>query len=182
MVREVEALASLLGEPARPFVAILGGAKISGKIDTLENLLPRLDRLIVGGGMANTFLAAQGYDTARSLVEEDRIELAGEILKRAAASATEVFLPSDVVVTDDLDHPTRTETVAASAIPAGTMAVDIGPASRAAFAAALVDAGTIFWNGPQGVFEKPPFDEGTVAVAHAVAASPAFKVLSLIHI
>jgi len=177
MVREVTALGGLLGEPARPFVAILGGAKISGKIDTLENLLPRLDRLIVGGGMANTFLAAQGYATARSLVEEDRIALAGEILKRAAASATEVFLPSDVVVTDDLGHPTRTETVAAAAIPAGTMAVDIGPASRAAFAAALVDAGTIFWNGPQGVFEKPPFDAGTVAVAQAVAASPAFKVL-----
>jgi phosphoglycerate kinase len=177
LVKEVEALCGLLGEPARPFVAILGGAKISGKIDTLENLLPRLDRLLVGGGMANTFLAAQGHDTARSLVEADRIPLAKELLERAAAAGTAVFLPTDVVVTDDLDHPTATEIVDASAIPAGKMAVDIGPASRERFAAALVDAGTIFWNGPQGVFEKEPFDEGTVAVAKAVAQSPAFKVI-----
>jgi phosphoglycerate kinase len=158
-------------------VAILGGAKISGKIDTLENLLPRLDRLVIGGGMANTFLAAQGYSTARSLVEEDRISLAGEILERAKAADTAVYLPTDLVVTNDFANPTHNETVAASAIPEGTLAVDIGPASRAAFAAAVADAGTIFWNGPQGVFEKPPFDQGTVAVAQAVAASPAFKVI-----
>ncbi|MCB1056612.1 MAG: phosphoglycerate kinase [Acidobacteria bacterium] len=177
MVREVEALSGLLGEPRRPFAAILGGAKISGKIDTLENLLPRLDLLLIGGGMANTFLAAQGHDLARSLVESDSLELAREILARANAQGTRVFLPTDLVVTDDLGAPGRIETVAAHAVPAGTMAVDVGPETRSAFASALGDAGTIFWNGPLGVFEKPPFDEGTVAVAEALAECSGFKVI-----
>ncbi len=177
LVREIEALGRLLHEPARPFAGILGGAKIEGKIDTLDNLLPRLDQLLIGGGMANTFLAAQGLDLASSLVERDRLDLAKSILERAAAADTEVLLPSDLVIADDFAQPQRIETVAANAVPAGTMALDIGPEACKAFAEALGRAGTIFWNGPMGVFEKPPFDAGTVAVAHGVADSPAFKVV-----
>ncbi|HEV7672821.1 MAG TPA: phosphoglycerate kinase [Thermoanaerobaculia bacterium] len=177
MVREVVALGRLLGEPDRPFAAILGGAKIEGKIDTLENLLPRLDLLLLGGGMANTFLAAQGIDLGGSLYEPDRLDLAKEILARAAARGTEVLLPTDLVVTDDLDAPQRIETVAAGAIPAGTKAVDIGPATRAAYAAAIERARTLFWNGPLGVFEKAPFDAGTRAMAQALANVRAFSVI-----
>ncbi|MCL4839040.1 MAG: phosphoglycerate kinase [Thermoanaerobaculia bacterium] len=177
LVREVEALARLLGEPERPFAALLGGAKIAGKIDTLENLLPRLDLLLVGGGMANTFLAAQGHDLKASLVEAERVELAGTILARAAERGIEVLLPTDLVVTDSFEAPTRWETVAPSAVPEGMLAVDVGPVTRAAFAAAVGRARTLFWNGPLGVFEKPPFDEGTRAVAAALAACPGFTVI-----
>jgi len=177
LVREVEALSRLLGEPERPFAALLGGAKIEGKIDTLENLLPRLDILLVGGGMANTFLAAQGLDMADSLVERERLDVAREILARAAARGTEVLLPRDLVVTDDLAEPRRIETVAAGAVPAGTKAVDVGPATRADFAAAVGRARTLFWNGPLGVFEKPPFDAGTNEVARALAGCPGFSVI-----
>ena len=177
MVGEVQSLSRLLGEPERPFAAILGGAKIEGKIDTLTNLLPRLDLLLVGGGMANTFLAAQGHDLAGSLVETDRLDVAREILARAEARGLPVVLPTDLVVTDDLETRGRVETVAADRVPAGTKAVDIGPATREAFAAAIGRARTLFWNGPMGVFEKPPFDAGTRAVAEALAHCPGFSVL-----
>ncbi|HEV7785095.1 MAG TPA: phosphoglycerate kinase, partial [Thermoanaerobaculia bacterium] len=165
--REVTALSRLLGEPERPFVALLGGAKIEGKIDTLENLLPRLDVLLLGGGMANTFLAAEGFEMGASLFEPDRVDLAKQILERAKSRGIEVVLPSDLVVTDDLGNPQRIETVPANGIPAGTKAVDVGPETRKAFAAAIGRARTLFWNGPLGVFEKPPFDAGTRAVAEA---------------
>jgi phosphoglycerate kinase len=177
LVKEVEALGRLLGSPARPFVALVGGAKIEGKIDTLANLLPRLDRLLLGGGMANTFLAARGFDMARSLVETDRLEVAAELGRRAAAEGVEVVLPTDLVVTDDLAEPHRIETVAADAVPAGTLAVDVGPRTRAAFVAAIAAAGTLFWNGPLGVFEKPPFDAGTREVAAALGRAGGFTVL-----
>ncbi|MFP3940485.1 MAG: phosphoglycerate kinase [Thermoanaerobaculia bacterium] len=175
--REVRALSRLLEAPERPFVALLGGAKIEGKIDTIENLLPRIDRLLLGGGMANTFLAARGHDLARSLVDRDRIELAGELLERAEGAGVEVSLPADLVVVDDLDRPGEPRTVPAEAVPAGTMAVDVGPRTRESFAAALESARTLFWNGPLGVFEKPPFDEGTNAFARALAAVDAYTVL-----
>jgi len=175
--REVEVLGSLLGEPARPFVAVVGGAKIEGKIDTLVNLLPRLDALILGGGMANTFLAAQGHDLADSLVENDRLDLAREILTRATDKGTEVLLPSDLVVTDDIENPRRIRTVAVAEVPTGMKAVDIGIASRSRAGNLLRSAGTIFWNGPLGVFEKPPFDEGTISVARAVADADAMSVI-----
>lgn len=171
--REVRALSRLLEAPERPFVALLGGAKIEGKIDTIENLLPRIDRLLLGGGMANTFLAARGFDLADSLVDRDRVALAGELLERAEGAGVEVFLPADLVVADDLDDPGEPRTVDADAVPAGTMAVDVGPRTREAFAAALEGARTLFWNGPLGVFEKPPFDEGTNAFARALAAADA---------
>jgi phosphoglycerate kinase len=177
MVKEVEALSRLLGEPDRPFAALLGGAKIEGKIDTLQNLLPRLDCLMVGGGMANTFLAAQGLELANSLVERDRLEMAREILASAAGRGTTVLLPTDLVVTDSLESPQRIETVPADAVPAGTLAVDVGPETRRAFAAAIATAGTLFWNGPLGVFEKPPFDAGSREVAQALASCPGFTVL-----
>jgi phosphoglycerate kinase len=175
--REVAALGRLLGEPERPFAALLGGAKIEGKIDTLENLLPRLDLLLVGGGMANTFLAAQGHDMAESLVERDRVELAGEILERAAGRGIEVLLPVDLVVADDLASPSRVETVAADAVPAGLKALDVGPRTREAFARALAGAKTVFWNGPLGVFEHPPFDAGTREVAKSLAGGAAYTVI-----
>lgn len=177
LAREVEALGRLLTGPEKPFVALLGGAKISGKMDTIENLLPRVEALAVGGGMANTFLAARGLDLAASLVETDRLEMARALLDEAARHGVAVLLPEDLVVTEDLDTAAGAATVAANAIPQGTMAVDIGPASRERIATAVVGAGTVFWNGPMGVFEKPPFDEGTVAVARAVVASPAFSVI-----
>lgn len=177
MVKEVASLSRLLGEPGRPFVGILGGAKIEGKIDTLENLLPRLDVLLLGGGMANTFLAALGYELKMSLVEPDRVELAGEILRRAEENGTKVLLPTDLVVTDSLGDPQRVETVAADAIPDGMMAVDVGTETRAAFVEACAGAGTLFWNGPLGVFEKPPFHEGTQTVAEGLSRCAGFTVI-----
>jgi phosphoglycerate kinase len=177
MEREVAALGRLLGEPQRPFAALLGGAKIEGKIDTLANLLPRLDLLLVGGGMANTFLAAQGRDMAASLVETDRLQVARDILGRAAAQGVRVLLPADLVVTDDLAAPRRIETVPADQVPAGMKAVDVGPESRRQFAAAIAAARTLFWNGPLGVFERQPFDAGTREVAQALAACSGFTVI-----
>ncbi len=176
MVKEVEALGRLLAHPEKPFAALLGGAKIGDKTETLENLLPKLDLVLIGGGMANTFLAAQGLDLKASLVEKESLDLAREILQRAARQGAEVLLPSDLVVTDDLAAPTRTATVAANAVPDGMKAVDIGPATRRAFAAAIGRARTLFWNGPLGVFEKPPFDQGTRELAAAVGAARAFTV------
>ena len=177
MVREVEALSRLLGEPERPFAAILGGAKIEGKIDTLENLLPRLDLLMVGGGMANTFLAAHGYDLKASLVERDRLELASEILARAAERGIEFLLPTDLVVADAFEDPKEIHTVPVDGVPDGFLALDIGPATRAAFASAVASARTLFWNGPLGVFEKPPFDAGTRALALALGACSGFTLI-----
>jgi phosphoglycerate kinase len=173
--REVAALTRLLAEPERPFVALLGGAKIEGKLDTIVNLLPRIDRLLLGGGMANTFLVARGCDLAASLVDADRVGLAGELLERADAAGVEVLLPTDLVVADDLDRPESARTVAVDPhggrLPAGSKALDVGPETRDAYARALEDARTIFWNGPMGVFETPPFDQGTEAIARALVSS-----------
>jgi len=177
MVTEVDALGRLLGEPERPFAAIIGGAKIDTKVGTVRNLLPRLNLLVLGGGMANTFLAAQGRYLADSLVEEDQIGVAREILDEATRRFIRVLLPTDLVVTDSLDNPSRIETVAVDSVPEGTLAVDIGEASRRAVTEALSQAKTILWNGPLGVFEKSPFDSGTVAVAAALGLSSAFTVI-----
>lgn len=177
LTKEVRSLGRLLGEPERPFAALLGGAKIEGKIDTLQNLLPRLDILLLGGGMANTFLAAQGHDVGGSLYEPDRLEMARGILEHAKSRGLSVHLPTDVVVAAGLDDADGARTVPVHAIPAGMKALDVGPETRKAFAAAIARAKTLFWNGPLGVFEKPPFDEGTSEVAKALASCPGFSVI-----
>jgi phosphoglycerate kinase len=177
MIDEVDALSSLLDEPDRPFVAIVGGAKVSDKVATVSNLLDRLDCLVLGGGMANTFLASLGYDLADSLFENDKLDVARDILRRAQAADIQVLLPEDLVVTDDLDKPQTIETVGAAEVPEGCKAVDIGQQARRAIDTALEGSKTVLWNGPMGVFEKPPFNEGTVVVARAVAECEGFTVV-----
>lgn len=177
LVRELEALGHLLGGAEAPFVAVIGGAKIGGKLDTLVNLVPRLDRLLVGGGMANTFLAARGVDMGASLVEHEALEVAHRLLATASEGGVDVVLPTDLVIADGLAEPASIETVTIGDVAAGRMALDVGPATRAAFRDALADARTIFWNGPMGVFETPPFDAGTRSLAAAVADSRAFSVV-----
>ncbi len=178
VVREVDALSRLIESPQRPMAALLGGAKISGKIDTLESLVERVDLLLLGGGMANTFLAARDHDLARSLVEEDRLDLARRILERAEGRGVEVLLPRDVVVTDDLGAPSpRHEVVAIDRLPDWAMAVDLGPETISRYCAAITKSKTLFWNGPMGVFEKPPFDQGSLEIARAVAECDGFTVI-----
>jgi len=177
MESELAALRRVVDEPEQPFVAIVGGAKISTKTAPLEALLGRVRRLAVGGGMANTFFLARGYEVGRSLVEPAMVETAREVMETAAGRGIELLLPEDVVVTDDLDHPTRVEVVPAGEIPADLLVADLGPAARERFAAALADARTVFWNGPMGVFEKERFAAGTMAVARAMAACGGFTVV-----
>jgi len=179
--RELRQLGRLLDEPPRPFVLVVGGAKIRSKIGALRRLLPLVDRVLVGGGMSNTFLAARGAELGSSLVETESVDLAREIETEAAAGGAELLLPIDVVVTDSLDatpSERRVRTVPVEdGVPAGWLAVDIGPESRAAFEAAIAGASILFWNGPMGVFETPPFDTGSRAVARAVAACAGFTVI-----
>jgi phosphoglycerate kinase len=170
MMKELDYLGRVTGNPARPYVAILGGAKISGKIDVITNLLPKVDRILIGGGMAFTFYRAQGLSVGDSLVEEDKIELAGQIL---SAAGPKVVLPADCLVTDVLDIKAgrigATRTAAADAIPAGWKGVDIGPAAIAAFREQIDSARTVIWNGPMGVFEIDAVARGTMAVAGMLA-------------
>jgi phosphoglycerate kinase len=167
--KEARYLGDLLAAPRPPFVALLGGAKVSGKIDVIENLLPRVDRLLIGGAMMFTFWRAQGLATGASLVEEDRVDVARGVLARARELGKELLLPSDCVVTADLAGGAPGKVVAAGALGAGDVGVDIGPASRKRFAEKIADARTIFWNGPMGVFEKEPYAAGTLAMARAVS-------------
>ncbi len=166
--RELTALDRLLGEPERPYLAILGGSKISGKIDVLQNLLPRVDRLVIGGGMMFTFLRARGLATGRSLVEEDRIEMARKLLE-TPGSATKLYLPVDCRVAEDPSGKDAGRIVPVERIPPHQAGVDIGPDSLAQIAEAVSEARTIFWNGPMGIFEVPAYAEGTVGVAREVA-------------
>lgn len=168
MERELRFLGEALRAPERPFVAVLGGAKISGKIDLIENLLPRVDRLVIGGAMANTFLRALGFETGTSLVEEDRMELAGQILDRTGSA---LLLPVDLVVADRIAPDARTENVERHAVPPDRSIGDIGVRSREVFAGEIAAARTVLWNGPVGVFEMAPFAEGTLALARAIAAA-----------
>lgn len=165
MQRELDYLGGALGQPARPFVAILGGAKISGKIDVIRALLPRVDRLLIGGAMANTFFRAMRLETGTSLVEEDRVPLAAELLDSAAGK---LILPEDVVVARTLAADAPTETVPRDGIPPGKTAGDIGSRTADAFASHVGTAQTVLWNGPMGVFELQPFAAGTFAVAEAM--------------
>jgi phosphoglycerate kinase len=166
MEKELEYLGSALEQPKRPFVAILGGAKISGKIDVIEQLLPKVDQLIIGGAMACTFFKAMGLETGRSLVEADRVDMARELLSRAG---DKFLLPVDALVSSSLDASQAARVVSRDGIPAAEAMFDIGPASSAAFANAITKGKTVVWNGPMGVFETKPFDTGTRAIAEAMA-------------
>jgi phosphoglycerate kinase len=176
MRRELEALGRILESPARPLAAVLGGAKVSDKLALVEHLLARVDALIVGGGMAFTFLRALGHGVGKSLVEPERIETARGALEAARRRGVQVVLPVDAVVAAGLDSPSG-RAVAVRDIPPDQMGLDIGPLTVERFAAVLRSAKTIVWNGPMGVFEKPGFATGTVALARAVADSPAFSVI-----
>ncbi len=170
MKRELEYLGAALEKPRRPFIAILGGSKISGKIDVIEALLPKVDGLLIGGAMACTFYKAMDFETGTSLVEPDRVDLAKSLVERAAFRLT---LPHDAMVATSMDEPKTAHAVKRDAIPAGEAMFDIGPDSCASYARAISVAKTIVWNGPMGVFEKPPFDAGTNAVARAMAEATA---------
>ena len=176
MQRELEALARILESPERPLVAVLGGAKVSDKVALVESLLDRVDALVIGGGMAFTFLRALGHDVGRSLVETDRVETARGALEAARRRSVQVSLPVDTVVADGPDSPAG-RPVGVREIPSAQMGLDIGPLTVDRFTAVLQGARTIVWNGPMGVFEKPPFAHGTVALARAVAAARAFSVI-----
>ena len=175
MQREIAALSKVRDDPQRPFVAIVGGAKISGKLETLHALQRSADTLVLVGGMANTFLQAEGLVVGRSLVEPDLLDSAGGILAAARARGASVLLPVDVVVGRDLDSPGRT--VPVDAVTEDEAILDVGPLTRERIAAAVSSAGTVFWNGPAGVFERPAFAGGTMAIAMAMAASKGFTVV-----
>lgn len=177
LLAEVEAFRRVLDDPQRPFAAVLGGAKVSDKIGVVRNLLNKVDRLLVGGGMAYTFLAAQGIPTGDSLLEADKVDLARELLGEARTLGKELLLPQDHVLGRELAEDTEIRTTAGPEVPEGWKALDIGPATREAFARALADARTVVWNGPMGVFELPAFAEGTFAVARALASCPGFTVV-----
>jgi phosphoglycerate kinase len=166
MQKELDYLGDALENPKRPFVAVLGGAKISGKIDVIEQLLPKVDKLVIGGAMACTFFKAMGVETGKSLVEADRVDMAKELLKRGG---DKLVLPSDAIVAPSLESASRAHAVSRDAIAADEAMFDIGPKSASEFAAVIASAKTIVWNGPMGVFETKPFDAGTKAVAEAMA-------------
>jgi len=169
MEREIEALSSLLESPAKPFAAVIGGAKVSGKLDVLDNLLTKVDALLIGGGMANTFLLAQGHTVGKSLIERDLAEAAGQIIEKAAKRRVELLLPTDVVVAKEVTRGAEHKIVPVHKIPNSWSTVDIGPNTTDAFLAALEPAQTVFWNGPLGVFEVPTFGDGTRAMARYLA-------------
>jgi phosphoglycerate kinase len=177
MQRELEHLGTLLAAPARPCVAILGGAKVSDKIGLILHLLPRLDQVLIGGGMAYTFLKAQGSPVGNSLLETDKVEAAREILARAHSAGVTPLLPVDHVIAQRLEEGAATRVVPQDGIPQGWMGLDIGPETIAAFSRAIHDARTLVWNGPMGVFEVAPFAQGTRAIARAVAASSATTIV-----
>ena len=171
MDKELEYLFKVTTNPEHPTVAILGGAKVSDKIEVIQNLSKFVDKLLIGGAMAYTFLKAQGLPTGSSLVEADKVELAKELL----ATSDKILLPVDHVVAKELKEGAESQVV--TTIPDGEMGLDIGPATIEAFSAVIKSAKTIIWNGPMGVFEKKPFDKGTVALAVAVAESGAVSVV-----
>lgn len=171
LAKELDVLGGALDNPERPFVAILGGAKVSDKIGVIQNLLTKVDTLLVGGGMAYTFLKAQGYEIGKSLLDAERIELAKELMAEAEKRGVRMLLPVDVVVADDFSEEANTKEVDIDAIPADWEALDIGPKTRKLYAEEVAKAKTVLWNGPMGVFELAPFASGTRAVAEALAES-----------
>ncbi len=170
LMKELEALSSALDNPERPTAALVGGAKVSTKIPVLENLLPRMDQIIVGGGMANTFLLALGHDVGKSLAEPDYVDTARTILEKAKENSCEIVLPVDAVCAKEFKAGAETEVCDLDGVPADSMILDIGPQSIADLKMRLQDLKTLLWNGPLGAFEVPPFDTGTVEIARAAAA------------
>jgi phosphoglycerate kinase len=168
MERELRYLGDALHQPKRPFVAVLGGAKISGKIDLIEALLPKVDEILLGGAMACTFFKAMGLETGNSLVEADRVDLARDLMKKAGKK---LVLPEGAVIAKELAPGVETRTVKRDAIPPGWAVYDIDPATEKGFGSTIERAGTVVWNGPMGVFETPPFDHGTMAIARAMAVA-----------
>jgi phosphoglycerate kinase len=177
MQRELDYLGRALGNAERPFVAILGGSKISGKIDVIEQLLPKVDGMLIGGAMACTFYKAMGFETGKSLVEDEKVELAKALIEKAGARLT---LPHDAVVAPSIDRVDAAHDVARNAIPKDEAMLDIGPRSAESYSRAIASAKTILWNGPMGVFETPPFDKGTRAVAEAMAKATARGAVTIV--
>lgn len=177
MQKEIEIMGSALENPKRPFVAILGGAKVGDKIGVIKNLLNKVDALLIGGGMAFTFLKSQGYEIGKSLLEEDKIELAASLLKEAEEKKVKLLLPEDVVVTSEIKEGMPYETVSVENIQPDKIGVDIGEKTREKFAEIIKEAKTVVWNGPMGVFEIKPYDAGTLAIAKAMAESEAITIV-----
>ena len=177
MEKEITFLGGVLENPARPLAALLGGAKVSDKLQVLGRLIGHADGLFVGGGMAGTFLKAQGYEIGASLLEENLIDFCAKTMERAAAASTPITLPEDVVVAERIEPDVATSAVGVDEVPANAMILDIGPRTAAAYAERLAAMGSVVWNGPMGVFEVPPFHQGTRIVAEALAASNAVTVI-----
>ena len=179
--KEIGVMGKALADPARPFVAILGGAKVADKLNVIDNLLTKVDTLIIGGGMAYTFLAAQGYSVGTSLLDESKLEYCRNMLKKAEEKGVKLLLPIDTVITesfpDPIDAEIAVEVVPSNEIPADKMGLDIGPKTRELFAEAAKSAKTVVWNGPMGVFENPTLAQGTIAVAKALAESEATTIV-----
>jgi phosphoglycerate kinase len=177
LLKEVEVLSRVTEKPEHPLVVVLGGAKVSDKIGVVRNLLDKADAILIGGAMANTFLAATGIDVGSSRIEADRLGEVADTLKAAEAAGVRVELPDDLVVAEAFDPEAAASLVRAEAIPAAAMALDVGPSTRARFADEIKSAATVLWNGPMGVFEWESFSAGTRAVAEAVASAPGFTVV-----
>lgn len=175
--KELEILGSALDNPVRPFTAILGGAKVSDKIGVIENLLNKVNSVIIGGGMAFTFLKAKGFEVGASIVDEESLDLALDLIKKATEKGVDFFLPVDCIVAEKFDANAKTQVVPVEAMPAGWMGLDIGPATRMLYADKIRTARTVVWNGPMGVFEMPAFAEGTKTVAKAMADSEAITII-----
>ena len=177
MQKEIDFLGNAVNNPARPFVAILGGSKVSSKISVINNLLDKVDTLIIGGGMAYTFMKAQGGKIGTSLVEDDYLDYANEMIKKAADKGVKMLIPVDTVIADAFANDANAKVVEAGQIDDGWMGLDIGPKTREIFANAVKDAKTVVWNGPMGVFEMPNFAAGTIAVAQALADTDAVTII-----
>ena len=175
--KELNFLGNAVENPVRPFVAILGGAKVKDKIGVITNLLEKVDTLIIGGGMAYTFEKAMGGEIGNSLLDAERVDLAKEMMETAKAKGVRFLLPVDTVIANDFDNPTEIKTVEAGKIPAGFQGLDIGPKTIELFSEAVKSAKTVVWNGPLGVFEKPEFAKGTLAIATAMAESDATTII-----
>ncbi len=177
LAKEVNFFAKVLENPSRPFVAVVGGSKVSGKLEALNRLIGKVDKIIIGGGMAFTFLKAQGYEVGRSLVEEDLIDEARTIMYKARKNGVKFYLPVDVVVAPELDETATVKYLPTQEIPEGWMGLDIGPASTRLFREALNDAHTIMWNGPMGVYEMEKFAKGSIKMSHYIAESHATTIV-----